>query len=707
MRLPLVLATCCLGLSAFLVQVTLMRELLSVFSGNELVFGIVLGTWMLLTGIGSAWGKTAARLKSPLVVLVAAQVLVAALPIADVVALRMLRNTIFLRGSEVGVTDTVVTCFALLAPYCLALGYLLPLASSILASQGDAAGIGRVYFLDNIGSVAGGLLFSFLLVGLLSSFGILYVPAGLNLLSAAVVAAAAGRWRLLAAPIAATAALAATIAAVDLDALSTGVQYAGQRIIFRGQSPYGKLLVTESAGQVNFVENGVPLFSTHNVEQVEETVHYAMAQRPQARRVLLVSGGVSGTAREILKYGVQAVDYVELDPLVIEVARRYLPESLDDPRIHVFPNDGRLYVKQALRQYDVVILDVPDPSTSQLNRFYTREFFAEVRRVLVPGGVVSLALARYYDGYLDPDTSRMLATTYRTLKDVFGNVLVLPGGKMFFLASDGGLTSDVAGQIQAAGVATRWVNRPYLAAMLTPDRLAGVRRALADDASSNRDFNPILYHYHLRYWMSQFKVRFGLLEAALLALLAAYLARIRPVPLAVFTTGLAASALEVVLLVAFQILYGSVYHQVGLIVTMFMLGLGLGSWTATRKRSPACSLAWLLAALAVYAALLPAALIGLGHLGGIAPAASQVAIPGLTLLLGALVGGAFPLAASLDFQNVAATASRLYTADYVGAALGALLVSTLLIPLLGITAVCLLTSAASVLSAVVMWMAKR
>ena len=76
----------------------------------------------------------------------------------------------------------------------------------------------------------------------------------------------------------------------------------------------------------------------------------------------------------------------------------------------------------------------------------------------------------------------------------------------------------------------------------------------------------------------------------------------------------------------------------------------------------------------------------------------QWLVPLLALLLAVLVGMAFPLAAKLDFQNVAATAAKLYTADYVGASLGALLVSTLLIPLLGVTAVCLSTAALAVLS---------
>ena len=77
--------------------------------------------------------------------------------------------------------------------------------------------------------------------------------------------------------------------------------------------------------------------------------------------------------------------------------------------------------------------------------------------------------------------------------------------------------------------------------------------------------------------MSQFQVRFGVLEGALLACSRVYLVRdCGRLPLAVFTAGFAASALAVVLLLGFQVLCGNVYRQVGLIVTMFMLGLGVG-----------------------------------------------------------------------------------------------------------------------------------
>ena len=91
----------------------------------------------------------------------------------------------------------------------------------------------------------------------------------------------------------------------QIDARSTAAQFPGQQVLFRGNSPYGKLAVTQSAGQLNLYQNGVPVASTQDIGEAEETAHYALAQRPGAARVLLVAGGISGAAREILKHGVR------------------------------------------------------------------------------------------------------------------------------------------------------------------------------------------------------------------------------------------------------------------------------------------------------------------------------------------------------------------------------------------------------------------
>ena len=487
--------------------------------------------------------------------------MIAILPLAQVFLLRALRNVVFIRGAAVGLDGTVLSTLVLLLPYCLVSGFYLTMACSILAPKAGPAGIGHVYVADGLGSIVGGLLFSFVLIHFFDHFNLLCFPALLNLLLAGLVALHLQSRILSGLAITMAAAVLVLILLVDVDAISTALQYPRQRIVFRGNSPYGKLVVTESAGQFNFIENGLPMISTHNLEQVEETVHYAMAQRPDAVRVLLVSGGISGTALEILRYGVSEVTYVELDPLMIEVGRQFLAARLADARIKVINTDGRLFIKRTDQRYDVVILDVPDPSTAQINRFYTAEFFAEVKQVLAKDGVLSFALG-HYENYVSPQLARMLASAYQTAQKSFRNVLMLPGGRVFFLASDGALHDGIAARLARRGLATQLVNRHYLEAMFTPDRMADLRRATQEAAAVNEDFSPVLYHYHLRHWISQFNVRFGLLEGASLALLAIYLFRLRAVPLAIFASGFAASALEVVLLLAFTF-YGSLYQQVG------------------------------------------------------------------------------------------------------------------------------------------------
>lgn len=802
----LLLAVGGLGAAAVIAQLVLMREMLAAFAGNEMVLGIILGNWLLLTGAGAWLGRASGRLRNREEAFIAALIFIAIAPLVQVFLLAVLRNVVFGRGIQVGLTETVLASFVVLLPFCVASGWLLTHACLVVAGKDAASGIGRVYVADCIGSIGGGALFSFVLVRFFDHLGILFFPALLNLLLAGALAVWFGRKLLLAAAAVLAATLLGIIFFTNAGALATAIQFAGQHVVFRGNSPYGKLVVTESSGQYNFIENGLPLTSTDNTQQVEETVHYAMAQRPGARRVLIVCGGVSGTAREVLKYGVVDVTCVELDPLIIEAGRRFLPANLNDSRIKLVNTDGRLFVKQTSDRYDVVIVDVPDPSTSQLNRFYTTEFFGEVKRVLTDSGadqskvgrdsvepslsqcrldrvsphlgspcktdplrnrgVLSFGLGRYAD-YVSPELARMLTSARRTLDTAFKNTMVIPGGRVFFLASDGPLHADIAARIEAAHVSTRLVNQHYLKAMLAPDRLEDMRRASSQPAAVNRDFSPVLYYYHLRHWMSQFRVRLGLLEpmvvVAVLILLTIYVIRLRAAPLAVFAGGFAASGLEVVLLLAFQILYGSVYQQLGVIVTVFMAGLAAGAFGMTQRTQTAGNdrqqLARLAFAIAAFAVLLPLCLMALARAGGGGLLIVQTTIALLTFLLAALVGMQFPLAGRVcaekavesiarqggpaeagtpnaqaaevrspgfnrqqsssqpvaavsdrrpsDSSQVsavidrryssetdsAATASRLYTADFVGACLGALLPSTLLIPLIGVPAVCILIAA--------------
>jgi spermidine synthase len=231
--------------------------------------------------------------------------------------------------------------------------------------------------------------------------------------------------------------------------------------------------------------------------------------------------------------------------------------------------------------------------------------------------------------------------------------------------------------------------------MLTPDRWEELRRVSRQEAAVNEDFSPVLYYHHLLHWTSRFEANPRLAGLILLVALTVYLLRTPPVPLVIFASGLAATALEVVVLLGLQALCGSLYSQLGMIVTVFMAGLVAGAFLAGRvgSRSPRKALAVLGFALAVFAVLLPFALKALGGIAsaGVSGILLQAAIALLTCALAALVGMQFPLAARAEAGSGALVASRLYAADFLGASLGAILAAALAIPLLGVTMTCSLT----------------
>lgn len=700
-RQPILVAIAGVGASAVMTQLVLMRELLAAFAGNELVFGLSLGSWLLLTGAGAWLARGALQRGRWERTFGWGQIGIALLPLAQVLAVRGLRDAVFTRGAAVDVPETVLGCLGLLAPFCLLAGAMLTLACALLATADQRTGVGWVYVADTFGGIAGGAAFSFALVPWFDHVALLGFPALLNL---ALAGQLAWRWRQrgrLGVALLAGFALGAVALTTDADTLSTRWQYPGE-IVFRASSPYGRLVVTRDAGQLTFFENGVPVLSSDNTAHLEETVHYAMSQRPDAKRVLLISGGIAGAAREVLRYGAREVTGVELDPRMIEAGRRLLPENLADPRLTLIATDGRRFVQRTAARFDVIILDLPDPSTFQLNRFFTAEFFVDVKRILTPGGVLSFGLGRY-ENYASPELARLLSSAHRTARSAFAGVRMIPGGRVYFLASDGPLSLDIAARLAQRGLATRLVNRHYLDATLAPDRLGDLDRAVARSAELNTDFNPVLCDYGLRYWLSQFALPSGVLGAALAAVLAVYLVRLSAVPRVLFASGFAASALEVVLLLAFQVFYGSLYQQVGLVVTVFMAGLAFGAWQATTLEVTVHAtrdLARLAFVVAAVAGLLP---LGLPWLKGLGDIVGQGAMLVMTFALAAVVGAQFPLAAAASSGEATPMAARLFSADLVGAALGALLVSAWLIPFAGITAVCLITAGLNLAVAALTW----
>ena len=154
------------------------------------------------------------------------------------------------------------------------------------------------------------------------------------------------------------------------------------------QSRYGPLTVTRTGNLISLYQNGMIVASYPDRQAAEEGVHFALLFSENPKNILLVGGGLSGAVSESVKHpSVEQVDLVELDPVLLDIGRRYFPAALKDSgssaHIRLIQDDGRHFIKNTTSLYDVVILSLPDPLTAHINRFYTVEFYQEVFAKLI------------------------------------------------------------------------------------------------------------------------------------------------------------------------------------------------------------------------------------------------------------------------------------------------------------------------------------
>jgi len=163
---------------------------------------------------------------------------------------------------------------------------------------------------------------------------------------------------------------------------------------------------------------------------------------------------------------------------------------------------------------------------------------------------------------------------------------------------------------------------------------------------------------------------------------------------AVFVTGYSEMTLNVVLILAFQILYGYIYYKIAILITAYMIGLILGSWHITpsveRIRKPLRVLMLIQGGLALYALLLLGIIILFHGSHSLSRTSSmmEVGFPLLTLVAGYLGGLHFPLANGICLaggREVGKVASLVYGLDLVGSSAGALSAGIILLPILGIS----------------------
>lgn len=720
-----------LGLTSMIGQIIIIRELMVVFYGNELSLGAILASWLFWTSFGSyALGRLVDKLKSKEKLLSYMQLLISiALP-ANIFIIRNIKSILNIApGKIIGFVPMLGSSFLSLSFICMLLGFTFILISKISARESKlpSAEIGRIYFLEGAGASIGGLLYSFFLINTLSPFQNTFIVGSANLLISLLF-----NKNIL--QILYLSFISITFISnwpTYLEKYSRKMQFRPFELVESIDSIYGNISVTKIAEEFSFYENGLLVFTSGDLLTSEESVHYAMLEHPSPKKVLLIGGGTGGPLEEILKHPVKKVDYVELDPLIIKLSEKHLP-LIEDKRVNVSHVDGRFFVKSlASENYDVIILNLPDPYNAMLNRFYSLEFFGEIEKILAPDGIFSFSLASS-ENYLNSEQAHYLASIYNTLEKEFSDIKIFPGDSATFLASNSTdvltYSPDILIQrLKERGIDTKFVREYYLPFKLDPLRIKYIENTIKEykKAKINQDFKPIGYFYHASLWMTLFYGGKGILPffekinlplfisiLIILFLLTFLIQKFRktktrmPVILSIGTTGMSEISFQIIVIFAFQFLYGYMYYRIGLILTSFMIGLVLGAYFINKVLEKVDEKSLYLKTqifICAYPLILPIIFIHIAKINITRPdigGALQLSFAFLPIIAGFLGGVQFPLANKIclkGYEDVGKTTGLLYGVDLFGACVGGILIGLLLVPVLGIIQACVLLSVLNLL----------
>jgi len=662
------------GISSIAIQIITVREFLSQFAGNEITISLVLFCWLLVGGFGSLVSKSFPTKSVPAYSVIS--LVTALFPLIQISAIRVFRDTIFIHGESPGFYPVFFFILTFSAPYAFLIGFLLPYSLSVIRAQGGAFSSGQLYITDNIGDIAGGVLFSFILVYLLSPFQIIVVTSSLLILVSLVLLIRARGYLLFAASLVSAAVFLYAALEKDIELRTLQNQY-GPDIVSYRESPYGRIVLTREDGQYTIWESGSPTYSTFTITAAEEKVHYPLSQVDRIEDVLLVGGGIGESVDEIMKYSPRSIDYVELDPALITTARTH---GLLDPdgKVKTVLADGRRFIAASHHRYSAIILDLPEPDTFQVNRFYTSEFFSCCKNILTRGGILSFSL-KANPNYLSEEQVKKLSSIYNTIRTHFKQVLLIPGEEIYFLASDELLSSDIPLNLRKKSIATSYIEGFYHGDV-TPERIRFVNQSIDPDEPVNTDLRPRVVNIMFQEWFKKYGTSPNWFIAVLIAVIAGYISMIRKEEFVLFSTGFAVMGVEMLIMFSFQVLYGYIYLKLGAIITSFLVGLLPGAILGNRWKTRGREM--LIKAEAGMILLLMIYLVW--------AAFSRSVMPEFVFFLygfffSMLCGVQFPVAAEIIGED-RSPAAGLFAADLVGAGAGTLAIGTLVIPLLGIQA---------------------
>ncbi|HVS66342.1 MAG TPA: fused MFS/spermidine synthase [Thermoanaerobaculia bacterium] len=402
-------------------EILALRILSPSFGSSVYVWGAVLSVFLAAMSTGYVIGGRLADRRPELEVL-GTLLLISSLGIAALIGTSFALAEQIASWAEARTWGPLVAATLLFGPATALLASASPFAVRLAAHE--LAGVGRIagrlYAISTVGSLAGTLVATFLLIPFLELDSIL-----LLLTAGAITAGAIASGRSITRRPASAAMLILAVAV-------TGIGWAGARratpgaLLERRLSPYQTLDVIESAGRRTLLSNGHRQASIE-LATGEPALRYARAARvallyhPQPRRALFLGLG-GGSVAHVLRELVPALeaDHVEIDAAVLDLAERHFGFARGPgDRVHL--DDGRRFLRRTGETWDLIVVDTYVGLSIPFH-LATREMYQLVERRLDPGGVLLLNLAA-------PPDQPLVAAILDTVRSVFPAVSVyaVPG----------------------------------------------------------------------------------------------------------------------------------------------------------------------------------------------------------------------------------------------------------------------------------------
>ncbi|MFA6568854.1 MAG: hypothetical protein WCS96_11630 [Victivallales bacterium] len=603
-----------IGLFAIASQTLLFREFIGAFESNDIAVGMFFGSWFLWIAL-AAWisvksGNCFAKFAdwTPLIIL-------SYLP-AFILQYLLILNMRKCAGVEVyelfPIGKMIIWSLVVNAPLSFVTGFVFPMACRWFREAGKLP-VANVYVFESLGSFAGGLAVTVMLVTGFNTFLVFLVMS--LILAASFYFLRSGNYEGLVLPLILVFCIAFRVDVKLIEYVRTlkwtkllpAESYNGAFQTAQAEYLYGSC-----NGQWTVCREGSACETMPDPETAWKIIAVHLAQNPAAEKVLVIGSGMN-LCREILRIPqITDVTWAHYDNGYVSEINKYMPGNLkvDDNRFHPLEKgDIRGFLAERKNYYDIVIVNVPDLASSILNRYFTLEFNGLVKSSIAADGLLGIRLSGG-ENIIGPELAFIGASVMATLGKAFSRIEIVPGDTTWFLASDSsGLAGDpgiLVKRLASVGGASAFFPPEGLLSIYIPDRaemaLGRYESVKVPEATLlNTDANPPAYLFGLLFSARQSGVGLtSLVEkllgkgvffpaiplALFLLLLTAHAFRSfgdrrkqgRILSLwVIFAAGFVSMGTVIVLMYLFQTCLGSLYLNVGVVSAVFMLGLSIGA----------------------------------------------------------------------------------------------------------------------------------